>query len=57
MKMFRAKLLKDLRYISGCDLKKGSIVSVSQSSTRSNWVIDAKRKQRIKVFNHEFEVV
>ncbi|MCK4966518.1 hypothetical protein KAS50_05780 [bacterium] len=57
MKMFRAKLLKDLRYISGCDLKKGSIVSVSQASTRSNWVIDAKRKQRIKVFNHEFEAV
>lgn len=57
MKMFKAKLLKDLRYISGCSLKKGSIVNVSQSSTKACWVIDIDRNLRIKVFNHEIETV
>ncbi len=57
MKTFKAKLLRDLTYIGTCSLKKGSIVNISQLSARSNWILDTKSNQKIKVFNHDFEVV
>ena len=57
MKTFKAKLLKDLTYINGCKLKKGSIVKVAQSSSRSSWVVNVRSIQLIKVFNYDFEVV
>ncbi len=57
MKTFKAKLLKDLTYINGCNLKKGSIVKVAQSSSRSSWVVNVRSNQLIKVFSYDFEVV
>ena len=57
MKTFKAKLLKDLTYISGCTLKKGSLVRITQSSNRTTWIIDVKTNQLIRVFNHDFETV
>ncbi len=57
MKTFKAKLLKDLTYISGCTLKKGSEVKITESSNRTTWVIDIKANQLIRVFNHDFETV
>ena len=57
MKTFKAKLLKDLTYISGCDLKKGSIVKVTQSSSRSSWIVNSKSNQIIRIFNYDFEVI
>lgn len=57
MKTFKAKLLRDLTYINTCGLKKGSIVNIAQPSARSNWILDAKSNQKIRVFNHDFEVV
>jgi len=57
MKTFKAKLLRDLTYIGTCSLKKGSIVNISQLSAMSNWILDTKSNQKIRVFNHDFEVV
>lgn len=57
MKTFKAKLLKDLTYISGCTLKKGSLVKITESNNRTTWVIDVKANQLIRVFNHDFETV
>ena len=57
MKTFKAKLLRDLTYINGCKFKKGTIVIVAKSSSRSNWVINTKSNQLIRVFTHDFEVV
>lgn len=57
MKTFKAKLLKDLTYISGCSLKKGSLVKITESNNRNTWVIDVKANQLIRVFNHDFETV
>ena len=57
MKTFKAKLLKDLTYISGCTLKKVSLVKISESNNRTTWVIDIKANQLIRVFNHDFETV
>jgi len=57
MKTFRAKLLKDLTYISTCNLKKGAIVNISQLSNRTSWIVDTRLNQKIRVFNHDFEIV
>lgn len=56
-KLIKAKLLKDLSYISGCELKKGEIIFIKHQSDNTNWVIDPKSNRTIKLFTHEFEVI
>ncbi len=57
MKTFKAKLLRDLTYLSTCDLRKGSIVKISQPSGKTTWVVDSLKNQMIRVFNHDYEVI
>jgi len=57
MKIFKAKLLKDLSYISNCELKKGEIVFIKKLHDNTNWVIDPKSNHTIKLFSYEFEEV
>ena len=57
MKTFKAKLLKDLTYISGCKLKKGEIIKITCSDNKSNWVINVDSNQLIRIFSHDFELV
>jgi len=57
MKIFKAKLLKDLSYISNCKLKKGEIVYINKLPNNTNWVTDPKSNHTIKLFSYEFEEV
>jgi hypothetical protein len=56
-KLIKAKLLKDLTYISVFDLKNGEIIFITHQPDNTNWVIDPKSNNRIKLFTHEFEVI
>lgn len=56
MKIFKAKLLKDLRYIPGCTLKQGDIVTIRCNDDLQSWVIVPDPMMRIKVFKHEYEI-
>ena len=55
MKIFKAKLLKDLSYISNCKLKKGEIIYINKLPNNTNWVTDPKSNHTIKLFSYEFE--
>ena len=57
MELFKAKLLKDLSYITGCELRRGEIVFMKKLPDRTNWVIDHKSNSTIKLFTHEFEII
>ncbi len=57
MNMIKAKLLKDLSYISNCKLKRGEIIIINKMPDNTNWVIDSKAHYAIKIFKHEFETV
>ena len=56
MRTFNAKLLKDLTYIDNCLLEVGQKISVTQMDNKTNWILDEKSNQLIKLFSHEFEV-
>ena len=57
MKIFKAKLLKDLSYISNCKLKRGDLVYIKRNKDNTNWVIDPKSHCTIKLFSYEYETV
>ena len=56
MRTFTAKLLKDLTYIENCVLRVGEKISVTQMDNKTNWILDEKSNQLIKLFSHEFQV-
>ena len=56
MRTFTAKLLKDLTYIENCVLRVGQKISVTQMDNKTNWILDEKSNQLIKLFSHEFQV-
>ena len=57
METIKAKLLKDLSYISKCKLKKGQTVFIKKFPDNTNWVVDPETNFTIKLFSHEFEKI
>ena len=57
MKKIKARLLKDLTYISKCELKKGETIFIEKMPDNTNWVVDPKSHHTIRLFTHEFEVI
>ena len=57
MKIFKAKLLKDLSYMANCKLKRGDVVYIKRNKDNTNWVIDPKSHYTIKLFSYEYETV
>jgi hypothetical protein len=57
MRTFSATLLKDLTYIQNCRLQPGARVQVTQTDSKTHFILDAKSNQVIRLFYHDFETV
>jgi len=57
MRTFNARLLKDLSYITNCQLRTGAVVQITQMDNKTHWIIDPHSNQLIKLFQHEFQPV